>query len=288
MKIRVDESANYKAVFFNHKTVRMRLRQESPITAPLYPEIEDCAINSKCEANCNYCYTSALKTGKNFEDIVEKAEKVWGSLDPGQRPFQIAIGGAGESTLHPDWIPFVKKVNELGIVPNYTTNGMHLSDEILEATEKYCGGVAVSYHPHIKKVFSKAIEKLSSIDTILNVHVILGDKKSFDDLKEIFEKYKKVIKYFVVLPYQAAGRAKESKIDVEDTWSEMFDWVSTLDPNQQKQFAFGALFYEWLKDRDIKLDMCIYEPEIYSGYRLMDDSHMTLRKSSYDLTEKLV
>lgn len=252
-----------------------------PITAPKHPEIEDVAINSKCFAACSYCYTSALKTGSNFENIVEKADVVWGSLKPEDRPFQIAIGGAGESTIHPDWVPFVKRVSELGIVPNYTTNGMHLSDEILDATEKYCGGVAVSYHPHIRQSFDKALQKLSKIDTKLNIHVIIGDEQSLIDLKEIYEKYVDILDYIVILPYQAAGRAK--KIDTEKTWIEMFDWVNSVESNK---FAFGALFYDWLKNHNIALDMAIYEPEIYSGYRLMDNSHMKLRKSSYDLTEK--
>lgn len=234
-------------------------------------------------SNCHYCYTSALKTGSNFENIVDKADLVWGSLKPEDRPFQIAIGGAGESTIHPDWIPFVKRVNELGIVPNYTTNGMHLSDEILKATEDYCGGVAVSYHPHIKSVFHKAIEKLSKINTKLNIHVIIGDEQSLIDLKEIYEQYNDVLDYIVILPYQAAGRAKE--IDTENTWKEMFEWVNSVD---SKKFAFGALFYNWLKNHKIAIEMAIYEPEIYSGYRLMDDSYSTLRRSSYDLREKIV
>lgn len=284
MKIRVDHKANYRAMFFNGKTVRTRIDRFKPITAPTNPEIEDVAINSKCLAACSYCYTSALKTGSNFENIVEKADMVWGSLKPEERPFQIAIGGAGESTMHPDWVLFVKRVNELGIMPNYTTNGMHLTPEVLEATEKYCGGVALSYHPHIKKVFNEAMNKLSNINTRLNVHVIIGDKQSLIDLQSIYETYKDVLEYFVILPYQAAGRAPV--IYTDTTWKELFIWLDTLPANRQKQFAFGALFYEYLLENKPNFHIDIYEPEIYSGYRLMDDTYNTLRKTSYDLTEK--
>ena len=52
MKIRKDISANYKAIFFNGKTVRMRIDNSLPILTPTNPEIEDVAINSKCFANC--------------------------------------------------------------------------------------------------------------------------------------------------------------------------------------------------------------------------------------------
>jgi MoaA/NifB/PqqE/SkfB family radical SAM enzyme len=282
MKIRVDKSANYKAYFFGGKTIRQRINYDLPITAPKYAEIEDVAINNKCYANCSYCYTSALKTGTNFENIVEKANDVWGSIPENDRPFQIAIGGAGESTIHPNWIEFVKTVNSLGITPNYTTNGMHLSNDVLRATEEYCGGVAVSYHPHIKSVYNEAIDKLSDIKTMLNTHIIIGDLQSLNDAKEIYEEYKDKIKYFVMLPYQAVGRAKQ--LETEYVWLEMFKWINTLE--RKNQFAFGALFYPFLLKNDIDLKIEIYEPEMYSGYRIFDDSYKKIRKSSYDLNFK--
>ncbi len=284
MRTRIDTEANYKSVFLEGKTIRQRIDPLKQILAPQFAEIEDVAINSKCFANCSYCYTSATKNGINFENIIEKALDIWGSVDLNSRPFQIAIGGAGESTIHPDWIEFVKTVRSLGIMPNYTTNGMHLSSGILNATEEYCGGVAVSYHPHIKDVFNLAIHKLSMIKTKLNAHIIVGDKKSLFDLQAIYETYKDVIDYFVILPYQAAGRA--IPIETDTVWMDTFIWIDSLSEERQKQFAFGALFYEWMKDRKLSLDICIYEPEIYSGYRIFDDSYKNLRKSSYNLELK--
>ena len=283
MRIRTDKEANYKAVFFNGKTIRQRLNSALPITAPRFAEIEDVAINDKCFANCSYCYTSATKNGKNFDDIVQKAKDIWGSVPENSRPFQIAIGGAGESTIHPDWVEFVKTVNELGITPNYTTNGMHLSDEILNATEKYCGGVAVSYHPHIKNVFNEAIYKLAN-RTRLNVHLIIGSSESLMDAQAIYETYKDKLEYFVMLPYQAAGRGKQ--VETNETWKNMFIWIDGLSEERQKQFAFGALFYEWILKNELPLKLDIYEPEIYSGYRMFDDSYKVLRKSSYNLEPK--
>jgi hypothetical protein len=283
IKIRQDKSANYKSIFFDGKTIRMRLDNSKPILTPTNPEIEDVAINSKCFANCSYCYTSATKEGSNYDNIVEKAHLVWGSLPETERPFQIAIGGAGESTIHPDWVNFVKEVNILGIMPNYTTNGMHLSEEVLKATEAYCGGVAVSYHPHIPLVFHKAIKTLSEIKTRLNVHVILGDAESLDALQSIYYTYADVLDYIVVLPYHAACRAKE--IDTKKVWLEAFEWINTV---ESSKFAFGALFYNFLLENKVGLNMSIYEPEIYSGYRMMDDSYNLLRTSSYDLTPKKI
>ena len=287
MRIRSYPQSNYKAVFFNGKTIRMKHDSSLGFKVTPTPEIEDVAINSKCYANCSYCYTSATKEGTNFTDIVTKAHEVWGTLPRNERPFQIAIGGAGESTIHPDWIPFVREVSRMGIVPNYTTNGMHLSMEVLDATIMYCGGVAVSYHPHIKGIFVKAIDKLSSTGMVkLNVHIIVGDKQSFLDLQSIYEEYKNVVDYFVILPYQAAGRGVP--LNTHQVWIETFNWIALKSEEEQQKFAFGALFYPFLQQNQVPLNMSIYEPELFSGYRIMDDSYKILRKSSYDTEEKVI
>lgn len=281
MRVRIDTGANYRAAFFGGKTVRQRLDPSKAIKVPRTAEIEDIAINTRCYADCKYCYVSAMKSGTDFTSIVEKAQAVWGSVSENDRPFQVAIGGAGEPTLHKDWEPFLGAVKGLGIVPNYTTNGMHLSDGVLQATADHCGGVAVSYHPHLGKVFGKAVVKLKPTGVKLNAHVILGSPESFDQLKQVYDAYADVLDYIVVLPYQVAGRA--APVETGPTWEEAFNWMASVGP---EKFAFGALFYEWLRDRDVPFKIDVYQPEIYSGYRIMDDSYKMLRRSSYDLREK--
>lgn len=278
--MRIRKQGDYKSFFTDsHKTIRL---SDAP---PITPELEDVALNNKCAAACPYCYTNALKSGTNFSDIVNKADKVWGRLPLNDRPFQIAIGGAGEPTMHPDFIPFIKHVKELGITPNYTTNGMHLTDDILKATEEYCGGVALSWHPHIPKVFEKAANKLRNIDTKLNFHIIVGSDDSIIHLQTLYETYKDDVDYFVILPYQAAGRGV--KMEVEENWMKAFRWIASKSENRQRQFAFGALFYDFLIKNNIPLEMSIYNPDIYSGYRILDDDNYNkIFRSSYDLTEK--
>jgi hypothetical protein len=286
--IRADELTEYHELIEYHEL----LMKISSITSIEYIgyvynfSVEDnhnYLVEDVIVSNCHYCYTDAKKTGLNFENIIEKANLVWGSLNLEDRPFQIAIGGAGESTMHPDWIPFVKEVKALGIMPNYTTNGMHLSNDILKATGDYCGGVAISYHPHIQKIFHKSIEKFSTIKTKLNVHLIIGDEQSLIDCQNIYNLYYDKIDYFVLLPYQAHGRGKH--IETKLVWDKLFKWINTVN---SKKFAFGALFYEYFTTNKTDLNMSIYEPEIYSGYRMMDDSYSILRKSSYDLRQKLI
>ena len=120
----------------------------------------------------------------------------------------------------------------------------------------------------------------------LNTHVIVGSEESYFDLQYIYETYKDTIDYFVILPYQVAGRAEF--IDTNDVWLKTFQWISELPEYRQSQFAFGALFYDWMKDKQLPLKMSIYEPELFSGYRLLDDTYKMLRASSYNLTEKII
>jgi hypothetical protein len=84
---------------------------------------------------------------------------------------------------------------------------------------------------------------------------------------------------------QKKGEGRGKPVDTKSVWLKAFDWINSV---QSEKFAFGALFYNFLLENKVPLEMSIYEPEIYSGYRMMDDSYMTLRKSSYDLTPKTI
>ena len=285
-KIREFKEHNYRAIF-NQKsgqTIRIALNPSIPIGSLEHPELLDVSFGTKCLANCSFCYTSAIKNGVNYPNLVGKIEKWFGSLDNNQRPFQVAIGGGGEPTLHPEFPDAVKKFRELGIMPNYTTNGMHLTEEVMKATIDHCGGVAVSCHPHLDKVWKKAVETLTDAGIRTNLHIIVGEPGSSARFHEIYKEFNDVVEYFVLLPYQSAGRAKE--VETKDEWTFLFD---SLIESKPKNIAFGALFYPFILDNKEKykgFDISLYEPEVMSGYLMMDED-MFIRKSSYDLRSKI-
>lgn len=276
MKIRISKDENYKGIFHEGNTFRIKLDPSKPILSLKNPEIEDVAINNLCNAGCPYCYTSAKKSGINFPDILKKANEVWDHPD---KPFQIAIGGAGEATLHPDFPDFLKEVKNLDILPNYTTSGLNLTERVLQATEDFSGGVALSYHPHLSN-FDISFKKLSELrgKIKLNIHVIVGQEGSLESLEDLYKKYSKNLDYIVLLPYQPVGRAKEVPLDFKS----LFEWVTKVGFGK---FALGALFYEYLLKNPIN-DIETYEPEIFSGYRIFDDSYKEIRYSSYNLKYK--
>ena len=65
---------NYNAIWSNLKTIRTGegVAKELPADRA---EFYDVGINTKCNAECDFCYVSASHRGKNYEDICATWEK---------------------------------------------------------------------------------------------------------------------------------------------------------------------------------------------------------------------
>lgn len=286
-KMREFANRNYRAIFNNKtgQTIRIALDPSKDIQHLEYPELLDISFGTKCLANCSFCYTAALKNGVNYPNIAQKVRDWYGVMTENERPFQVAIGGGGEPTLHPEFPEAVKAFRELGIMPNYTTNAMHLTPEVMEATVKYCGGVAISCHPHLDKVWKKGIKTLTDAKVRTNLHIIVGEPGTTDRFWDIYNEFHDKIEYFVLLPYQAVGRGKP--VEVEEEWRKLFD---SLLYKKIPNIAFGALFYEFIlanKEKYGAFDISLYEPEVMSGYVMFEDGDYLVRRSSYDLRPKI-
>ena len=288
IKTRIEEESNYRSVYCNGKTLRFALDAKLPIKELIYPEFYDVDIfgvgQGLCKGKCPYCYLSANEGGKYVEDAVEKITKYFGDMTINQRPYQVAMPGSGEFTMHPDHVNILKAFHDLGIQPNYTTNGMwvdeskELIENLLIATQLYCGGVAVSCHSHLKKYWTKAAKIYSDLGVKLFFHFIISDRRSIDEFSKIYVKWKDLVDYFVLLPYGEQGRAKHKEIDWEYLVEKM--------PVEQTKLAFGAHFYPYLMETKHNFKVSIYEPEICSKF-LDLKGHGSLYKSSFNLEESI-
>lgn len=280
MKIRIFPEHNYKALHFNGKTIRIALDPDKPIGELSYPEFYDVKVTSHCKGKCAYCYQNSLDSSKHTDNIIEKFTSFFSPLNKNQKPFQIAFGG-GEPTSHPDFSKLMETCYNLDIVPNYTTNGMWIKnnpEEIIETTKKYCGGVAVSTHPHLEQYWREAVNIYLKNDIFTNLHIIIGNRKSIDIFSDIYKEYKDKIKYFVLLPLSAQGRATESFSD--------WDYLEKSIKGSPKDIAFGANFYPYLNQDKKRFNVSLYEPEIMSAY--LDLETMKIYKSSFSTEEKKV
>lgn len=278
MKTRIFPEHNYKAFHFNGKTFRIALDPSKPIGELKYPEFYDVKVTPYCEGNCPYCYQNSTDKNYHPENIVTKFLEFFSKLDQNQKPFQIAFGG-GEPTTHPKFIQLMEECFNIGITPNYTTNGMWVNknkSEILEVTKKYCGGVAVSVHPHLEKFWREAIQLYLDNDIFTNLHIIIGDRNSIDIFSKLYKEYSGRVKYFVLLPLTAQGRAKNGFSD--------WDYLEKSIDGSPKDIAFGANFYPYLIKSPERFNVSLYEPEILSAY--LDLENMEVYKSSFSSERK--
>jgi hypothetical protein len=269
--------SNYKALYVNGKTLRRAIDPSLPITELRYPEFYDVKITDRCDGRCSYCYQDSSIGSSHFKNVPEKIRSFFGKMDGNQRPFQVAIGG-GEPTLHPEFYEICKTFKEIGIDPNYTTNGLHLHERrVLEATDKFVNGVAVSCHEHLD--WRSGVRTLVERGTFTNLHVLISDERSVRTFEDLYLEWVGCVKYFVLLPMISQGRCK-----VEFTaWDKLRESLHLLkDPSD---VAFGAMLHPYLDGDTVKeLGISVYEPESMSKYLVMDDE-MKIHPSSFSRGE---
>lgn len=276
---------DYKSIWYNLNTIRLGSKPSKPLP-PDKSEFYDISLGSRCNmagSGCHFCYASASKDGYNYSNVCSKARKFFGSLKAEDKPYQIAVGSGGEPTIHPEFCDFLETIYYLGIVPNYTTNGLtlyqdnELSEKILEYTERYCGGVAVSANSFTEPIWRKATEKLLKLDVYTNLHIIISDKSSVDRFIKIYGEYKSTIHTFVLLPLMQLGRSQES-IDPE-----AFNYLVSLWDNfdMKDKIAFGAHFYDYLNNQDT-IKVYKYPPESFSKNLILADDYVKITPSSFD------
>ena len=167
----------------------------------------------------------------------------------------------------------------MGIVPNYTTNGITIanddeySKELLRYTADFCGGVAVSanaFSTDIWLTWNKAVQKLLNTDVYTNLHIIIGEDKSIDYLDVIYRQYGDNIHTYVLLPMMPEGRS--SKFVTEDVFNKLKLWFK--DVKDKTHFAFGANFYPYLLHQgdDNRIECSMYEPESFSKNLILGDT----------------
>ena len=292
LKIRENSEKNYKALWFNLKTIRLGEGKcgELPMESK---EFLDVAINTKCNACCDFCYVSANKSGINYEGICDTWKKwmdkyYWevkkDNITYTNKVFQIALGSTGEPSIHPDFCKFLQTVYDTNVVPNYTTNGItiaqdtELSDQILAYTRAYVGGVAVSFgNKQIRNYAEQAVIKLLNRgNTNVNIHHLISDKNSVDEFIQEWLKYGDDILYHVLLPLMPHGRSDKG---IEDG---VFQYLEEMiDKNGIKNVAFGANFIKNLESSKIKT--WLYDEHSLSANCILKPNEIVLTKSSFDL-----
>jgi hypothetical protein len=278
VKTRREEPANYSSVFFNGKTLRIPIDRKKEITELEYPEFYDISLGNKCvTGKCPWCYASGNPKGVHYKNAEEKIRTYFGRMTENQRPFQVAIGGQQEPLEHPEFEAVLRAFSDLEIVPNYTTNGVLFNDDAVALTKKYCGGVAITMHPHLEKHWRQAIDRSVANKIRTNIHFIVSDAASVEVLKKLYAEYNGKVDYFVLLPHMNVGFAEKNPKTIDYAGLEV--WLDQI--HSFANIAFGANFYNFLTPLK-KWDVSLYPPEILSKYLVCDD-RMGLYNNSFEM-----
>lgn len=163
---------DYKTIFNQKTGLLIRLENKNsvePFWCEHGPELIDNSITNWCDRECGFCYKASDRTGYHMEisdyrKIINQAAQM--------KVLQVALGG-GNPNQHPGFCDILRLTREeFNIVPSYTTNGRGINTEVLIASKKYCGAVAVSaYEPFEETLI--AARKLIDQGIRTNLHFLL-------------------------------------------------------------------------------------------------------------------
>jgi len=166
---------NYSTVF--NKSTGFFARVEKfgtpePFWAMSGPELLDISITNYCERGCDFCYRDSNQNGhhislNDYKNIIRQAKEI-GVL-------QVALGG-GNPNQHPSFIQILEETVKAGIVPSYTSNGMGLNDEVLIATKKYCGALAISAYSPYENYLENIVASVTKFGIKTNIHFLLTNR----------------------------------------------------------------------------------------------------------------
>lgn len=142
-----------------------------PEWAPAGPDLADIHITDYCPMTCAYCYRESDPSKSTHMTVLDFRNIIRSMIKSVQ---QIAIGG-GSPQHHPQFIEILETAHSMGVIPSYTSNGLDMTDDILQASKEFCGAVAVSMHNYDFAI--KTIKRMIDFGVPTAAHIILSADK---------------------------------------------------------------------------------------------------------------
>lgn len=159
------------------EVIRGRKGKEDPFSLYL-PSLIDVGVMGHCKHKCEFCYQGHSNNPnmklEDFKSIIDQVK---------HHTNQVALGGRGDPNQHEHFKEIVSYARKNGVIPNYTTSGIDLTDEQVEIS-KMCGAVAVSDYG--KSYTYKALKKLMNAEVKTNIHLMFTDTSYFKSLKILY------------------------------------------------------------------------------------------------------
>ena len=189
-----------------------------------FPSLLDIGIMSGCKS-CRLCNVDCYQGGKDYNPLndmtFENYKKI---IDEGCKKGlqQVALGGAGNPNDHQYFKEILEYTRSKNVVPNYTTSGVGLTDEMAEVTKTYCGAAAVSWY--YQQFTVDAIKKFLKYNMKTSIHFVLSKRSICDAInllktnKLIYNNYEEFdltehgINAVIFLLYKPVGLGKRENI----------------------------------------------------------------------------
>lgn len=180
---------------------------------PEFAESMDCKITNQCPFGCNMCHEKSTPDGKHGDIMnIEFIDK----LRPG---IEMAIGG-GAVTSHPDLIPFLKKLKEIGVIPSITVNQKEFMGNFdlinMLIKEKLIYGLGVSFSSFDDDFWNKIIKDNPNVV----VHLIAGIHGG-----DVFDYFANKGVKILILGYKDFGRGHELLEKASKVISIQLNWL---------------------------------------------------------------
>jgi radical SAM protein with 4Fe4S-binding SPASM domain len=196
-----------------------------------YPELLDVGIMGHCRHGKSglcmaagvECYQDGLHADApdmGLEDFRSIAEQCSGQT------YQFALGGCGDPDQHGHFREILEICRENNIVPNYTTSGLGLTEELVQLSRDYCGAVAVSWYRSDYTV--RAIKMLLKAGIKTNIHYVLNKNTMREAVKRLREHdFPAGINAIIFLLHKPVGLGKrENMIRADDpSWQQLLEYV---------------------------------------------------------------
>ena len=231
-----------------------KTKEDDPEYSPFSPELIDIEISSGyCNGGCSFCYKSNTPKKEIKYMNIETYKKLFEKI---KSPCltQIAFG-ITSMKANPDMWDIFRYTRENDVIPNYTTNGIEVTEEEVKLTKELCGAVAISVYPHNKKQAYEAIRRYidSKMDQV-NIHFMLSKETllfAYEVLKDIENNpLLKGLHAIVFLQY------KNKNPDSHFTQPSFEEFKFLVDYCIGKEIPFGfdscssAMFMKSVMDRD--------------------------------------
>ena len=172
----------------------------------------------------------------DYEFVEELEHPQWGNV------FQIALGG-GEPLEHPNLKEIISLTVSHGIVPNLTTNGICLNEDLVDFFVDRLGAIAISCND-LNKLDTNRIKLLNSRSIKTNIHYLLSGPNVLQAIDVLMGKFNHIldgVNSIIFLTYKPMGRASSTNRIVFDFDFETF--IKIIDKNiVATRIGFDACF----------------------------------------------